>query len=156
MTKNKYGQDILNPKTWGEMDRAVKEGPSKQHSLDQLAKIAGIDFDQLGNVASNPIVTEEDLKEDLKRCKESYKLLEAQKKAIEEGLEFMQNLPFKSGDAAFHRGLGNVLVQGIMFNIGTFENSSYVIIMSSGKRGQVPLNELLPISEATKVLYGKG
>lgn len=153
---NKYGQDILNPRTWDEMSKMVKEGPPLKPSLDDLARMVGINVNAIDEHGAQSIITEQDLKEDLQKCNQSFKAIQAKKRVLEQALEFISNLPFKAGDAAFHRAFGNVLIQGVLLNSGNYQNSSYCILLTSGKRGQAPLNELLPISEATKVLYGKG
>lgn len=153
--RDKYGGDILNPRTWDEMSKMVKEGPVKP-SLDDLVRMAGLNPCAEIELGPSVICTEQDLKEDLQKCNQSFKAIQAKKQVLEQAFEFISNLPFRAGDAAFHRVFGNVLVQGVLLNSGDHENSSYCILLTSGKRGQAPLNELLPISEATKVLYSKG
>lgn len=135
--------DIMVPSSRDEMEEMIKKASIGSHQLNDCSASTGI------------LVTEEDIKDDIQRCDKAFREISLKKEQLQKAQKFISELPFKAGDAAFHRNLGNVLVQGVLFNSGDHDNSSYVILMTSGKRGQIPLNELVPISEATKVLYGR-
>lgn len=67
------------------------------------------------------------------------------------------SLPFKEGDVAFHPEHGNVIVRSIEYGSkdSDFEDIKYVIVTSRAQTPRVSYKELVPITEATKVLYGK-
>lgn len=73
---------------------------------------------------------------------------------IEKSKEEYESLTFKSGDVAFHKQYGNVLIRGVTLNKINFEASRYSIV-TQDIMVSVALDELVPISEATKVLFGK-
>lgn len=63
----------------------------------------------------------------------------------------IDKLTFKIGDAAFMPDHGNVIIKGISVDPENLE-VAYVVI---GRRGEFRTKELLPINEATSVLYGQ-
>lgn len=74
-------------------------------------------------------------------------------------LEFIDSLPFKSGDPAFHKKFGNVIVKSIYFGEGP-ENKECKpiecdIVDDKGKLHTVDANILKPYGKANKVLYGE-
>lgn len=101
------------------------------------------------------VFTAEEMYQATKEIDRRIEQLKKEREGYQRAIEFVNSLPFKDGDAAFHRTHGNVLVTGIMLN-ENFENSSYSILLKTGKRLQVPLSEIVPITEATKILYAKG
>lgn len=86
----------------------------------------------------------------------SERILSAQQQneRIDKALEFIDTLPFQEGDVAFHKDYDNVIVDEISINMVNPEESSYYII-ARGTKCNVPYQELVPISEATKILFSK-
>ena len=89
--------------------------------------------------------------------------LESKKKTIEDKIQRMkdckevyENLPFREGEAAFHATHGNVLIRSIEFGAAEtdFEDIKYGVVTLSGGYQKVSYKEVLPITEATKSLYG--
>ncbi len=67
----------------------------------------------------------------------------------------IQEMKFKIGDVAYHKDYGNVVIKGVA--IGNDKDMivcGYAILCRKGEY-TVEQNELLPINETTKVLYGK-
>lgn len=104
---------------------------------------------------SSAVFTADEMHQGIREIDKRIEQLRQEREGYQRAIEFVNGLPFKDGDAAFHRNHGNVLVTGIMLN-ENFENSSYSILLKTGKRLQVPLSEIVPITEATKILYAKG
>lgn len=102
----------------------------------------------------SPVFTIEEVQQARKAAKAQIEKLQQEMKKFDQILEFIEQLPFKEGDAAFHKDHGNVLIGGVALN-EVVENSTYSIVLRTGKRLQVKTDELMPISEATKVLFGK-
>lgn len=71
--------------------------------------------------------------------------------------EIWDNLPFKEGDVAFHKEYGNVLIKSVIYGTTEeeLEDIKYSIITCKDGYKKASYNELIPISEATKVLYAK-
>lgn len=71
--------------------------------------------------------------------------------------EIWDKLPFKEGDVAFHPEHGNVIVRSIEYGSkdSDFEDIKYVIVTSRAATVKVSYKDVIAISEATKVLYGK-
>jgi hypothetical protein len=103
---------------------------------------------------ATPIFTIEELREARKQALGRIEKLQQEIAEYDKIEQFASELPFKEGDAAFHKDHGNVLIHGVSIN-ENFENSTYSIVLRTGKRLQVKTDELMPISEATKVLFGK-
>lgn len=102
----------------------------------------------------SPVLTREEI---VKYREELSKNIEQQQKQLEKYndlLKFVDGLPFKEGDVAFHKDYGNVIINGICIN-ETVENSTYSVVIKTGNKMHVPIKDLMPISDATKVLYGK-
>ena len=81
---------------------------------------------------------------------------------LKKHIEVLENLPFKPGDFVFSKTHGNCLIsdyfvkdeQGLISKAqDSSPNYGYFIINWEGMRELVPLNDLLPISKATQVLY---
>lgn len=158
MEMKKSNKDYLLPDTYSDMYGYVSNKASiSPHILDEMKKLMMPPSNRIDEYGNEVLVTEQDLKDDLEKLQKSVEEARRKSEKIQDALSFIQSLPFRVGDAAFHRSFGNVLVNGVVLNSGEgYQNSSYSITMMSGKRGQVPLDELVPISEATKILYGKG
>ena len=158
MGMKKSNKDYLLPDTYQDMFGYVNNKASiSPHILEEMKKMINAPSHRIDEYGNEVLVTEQDLKDDLEKLQRSVEEAKRKSEKIQEALSFIQSLPFRVGDAAFHRSLGNVLVNGVIVNSGdNYNNSSYSITTLNGKRGQVPLNELVPISEATKILYGKG
>lgn len=76
---------------------------------------------------------------------------------LKEVKKIHKELPFKEGDVAFHAEYGNILVKSIQF--GPPESDfeiKYIVVDMNAKTHTVEWKTLLPITEATKALYGKG
>ena len=73
---------------------------------------------------------------------------------LEKAQQFIDALPFKEGDAAHHKDYGNVLVKMIRCDESNFEKTVYDIVSTKGQ-ATVNYKELIPINNATKILYGK-
>lgn len=86
--------------------------------------------------------------------KDHIEVLQNQIEEIQKSKELYESLPFKSGDVAFHKTYGNVLIRGVTLNRTNFDDSKYSIV-TQDITINVGIDELVPISEATKVLFGK-
>lgn len=117
-----------------------------------IEELAGASFAR--EFAAMPIFTAEEVRLARKAAQAQIEKLQKDLNRYDKTLEFIESLPFKEGDAAFHKDHGNVLIHGVSIN-ENFENSTYSIVLRTGKRLQVKTDELMPISEATKVLFGK-
>jgi len=145
-----HGYDVINPKSSKEMDDILRQ-----------MQAAGIDpfaLDGPSNKVSirerEPVFTTDELHESIRALKSRIAAEQSELDKLNEVVDYIERLPFKEGDAVFHPEHGNVLISGIVLN-STMENSSYAIILKNGKRLYVPFNSVVPISEATKVLFGK-
>ncbi len=74
--------------------------------------------------------------------------------SVKKAKDFYEGLPFKMGDAAFHKDYGNVLITGISINQDSFTDSKYAIRAVNGDF-RVNVKDLVPITEATKALFGR-
>lgn len=82
--------------------------------------------------------------------------LKKEQDLFDKALAFAATLPFKVGDAAFHKEYGNVLISNILMDDNlSNDTTQYVIITNKGSQREVPMKEVMPISEATKILFGK-
>ncbi len=63
----------------------------------------------------------------------------------------IDKLTFRIGDAAFMPDHGNVIIKGISVDPENLE-TAYIVV---GRKGEFRTKELLPINEATSVLYGQ-
>jgi len=158
---------INNPKiSIGQMASPPK---TKNSLIDELEK-AKLDMDmqmikkvmQEGmGIPSRPRRhTPPDLKEQIDQRldriqKEADKLTELKEK--------LKDLKFKSGDVAFHKDFGNVLVRQVLMKddyslgrdyTGIEGDFAYEIITLEGPQ-VVATDDVLPITELNKVLYGK-
>lgn len=83
---------------------------------------------------------------------------------LKEALTEMKELPFKEGDVAFHKGLGNVLVKHIFVGDSTSSllpeerDSKLIVNVVTLDRGCIDVlaKDLFPITPATKVLFNEG
>jgi fructose-specific phosphotransferase system component IIB len=99
------------------------------------------DFDELVQAAKNAQQKIESLQKELTQ--------------YENLAEQIKEMKFKIGDVAYHKDYGNVVVKGV--SIGNDKDAivcGYAIVCRKGEY-TVEQNELLPINETTKVLYGK-
>lgn len=111
-------------------------------------------IEEMAGMHREPIFTIEEVQQARKAVSEQIKKLQNDLEKYDELVKFMDELPFKEGDAAFHKDHGNVLVSGVVLN-ETVQNSTYSVVLKTGRKLQVKTDELMPISEATKVLFGK-
>ena len=74
--------------------------------------------------------------------------------SVKKAKDFYEGLPFKMGDVAFHKDYGNVLITGISVHQDNFEESKYAIRSLNGDF-RVNVKDLVPITEATKALFGR-
>ena len=83
------------------------------------------------------------------------KLVERKERLIKcQGL--WNSLPFKEGDVAFHNTYGNILICEVTLNVlENTEQIEYRIVDRKRNTHKVKLEELIPITPSTKVLYGK-
>ena len=137
-----FGDDILVSKSRQEMQDLVKAKQEMEYLMRQAMGM------------TEPIFTYQDLKEHIQKTKQTIDDAQRQLEELYKIIEYVDALPFKEGDAAFHKDHGNVLVGGLVLN-KVIENSCYSITTKTGKRCNVPFDSLMPITEATKVLYGR-
>jgi len=157
---------INNPKiSIGQMAAAPK---TKNSLIDELEK-AKLDMDmqmvkkimQEGmGIPTRRRHTPPDLKDQIDQ-----RLDRIQKEAdkLNELKEKLKDLKFKSGDVAFHKDFGNVLVRQVLMKddyslgrdfTGVEGDFAYEIVTMDGPQ-VVATEDLLPITELNKVLYGK-
>ncbi len=81
------------------------------------------------------------------------------KKTLQKYLDFIDTLPIRPHEPAFHRKLGPVLVKAIGFGNEKTERygpQSYTIVDKNGKiHESVPAIEIKPYGKSSKVLYGE-
>lgn len=67
------------------------------------------------------------------------------------------DLPFKEGAVAFHKEFGNVLIKSIEYGSkeDTLEDIKYNIITCNRGTQKVSFRDVIEISKATEVLYGR-
>lgn len=65
----------------------------------------------------------------------------------------IEQSPYKPGDVAFHKELGNVIIEGYALNAD--DNQIVLRVTNAKQRIVVSATELAPISSTTKLLYGK-
>lgn len=89
--------------------------------------------------------------------------LKAEIVAAEASLEEVKKLKFRRGDAAYHPNYGTVLIRDIRLGDPSARNDSLnsynkivVDIVSMTNTHYVAISELLPLTDATKILYQKG
>ena len=138
--------------------REKEKAEQQMKKLEELARYMHEGLDEWGVVKKPHSKSKMTAKENLtrERSHNSERILSAQQQndRIDKALEFISTLPFQEGDVAFHKDYGNVIVDEIAININSPEESSYYII-ARGTKCNVPYKELVPISEATKILYSK-
>ncbi len=77
-----------------------------------------------------------------------------QLRTLEKELEEIEECKFNTGDPAFHKKLGNVIVRGFSEAFGTTTKIIQANVVGAFEGTKtVPLDELLPLNEMTKVLY---
>lgn len=112
-------------------------------------------------LSSGPIKVNEEsliiLDEDIitKARKESERRIKVETEAIykyELLKKQMSVIPFKIGDVAYHKEYGNVLIKGV--SLRELSINGYAIITTKGEY-VVEQNEILPINDTTRTLYGK-
>jgi len=82
--------------------------------------------------------------------------LKKEQELFDKALAYAATLPFKVGDAAFHKDYGNVLINNILMDDTlSNETTQYVVVTNKGSQRELPIREVVPISEATKILFGK-
>mgnify|MGYP003388718203 CR=1 FL=1 len=93
----------------------------------------------------------------LKQAREHAKL--SIKKHLDE-IEFLDKIeneieqsPYKVGDVAFHKELGNIIVEG--YAVDADKKEMVLRVTNAKKRDVVRAVDLAPISSTTKLLYGK-
>lgn len=136
--------DILMDDIWA-ISKSKQDMEVMKKAIEEMARMG---------FGREPIFTSEEIVQARKAALEHIKKLQDEVDKYDRLIEFVDKLPFKEGDAAFHKDHGNVLVAGIALN-ETTENSTYSVITKKGNRYSVKVDELMPISEATKVLFGK-
>lgn len=101
--------------------------------------------------------TKKDLEESLIKIEQDITYHQDRKNRLSEILDIVKSLQFQEGDVAFHRNFGNILIKGAHLNIDERKETAvnYSIITSKGIIQVVPLDSIVPISEATKILFGK-
>ena len=89
----------------------------------------------------------------IKAAKEIIKMYQDSIEKCRELQELLSTLQYSIGDVAYHPDKGNVVVDGVVLNTTRTAIEGYIIVGRHGK-SKVTINELLPYSETTKVLYG--
>lgn len=104
-----------------------------------------------------PQAIPKDLKEHLEHRLEMNKI---QILEIEATLEELKKLNFKAGDVAFHKEYGNILIRNIKIGDSysgmtheSLHNKIVADIVTTTGGGCVLASELLPLTDATKILY---
>lgn len=143
--------------------RYIVSTPSKSNPLlDELQK-AKQDMEAFEMIMKTSRRTRPQNPRDM--LQENIKRLEEDLVKYKQLLEKIDTLKFKAGDVAFHKNYGNVLVREVIIK----DNYSMVIardiqavdgdfcyeIVTLNGPVVVPVDELLPITEMNKVLYGK-
>lgn len=112
------------------------------------------DFEDLIGIASPKNRAVQSFDQEIDNVKNKIKHYTESLAKLEKAKEFYDGLPFRLGDAAFHKDHGNVLIKSITVNQEDLEDSHYVIV-GIDKQYKVPIKELVPINEATKALFGR-
>lgn len=78
---------------------------------------------------------------------------------MEKHLKLMDTLSFKQGDAVFHKEFGNVIIREIYIP-GPYKQNPHgdelsAVVTTVDTELEVKYKDLLPISEATKILFEK-
>lgn len=76
---------------------------------------------------------------------------------MKECREVYKNLPFGEGDAVFHKEFGNVIIRSVEFGAAetNFEDITYTIVTIKAQTRKVSYKDVVAITPATKVIYGK-
>jgi hypothetical protein len=136
--------DILVDDMWA-IHKSKQDMDMMRKAIEEMARMG---------FGREPIFTSEEIVQARKAALDHIRKLQEEVDKYDRLIQFVDKLPFKEGDAAFHKDHGNVLVAGVALN-ETTENSTYSVITKKGNRYSVKVEELMPISEATKVLFGK-
>lgn len=91
---------------------------------------------------------------DLERKKEEIIAKIARMKEVR---EIYEKLPFGEGDVAFHAEYGNVIIKSIEYGPAEsdYEDIKYNAITMNSGTVKKSFKEFVPITEATKILYGE-
>ncbi len=139
-----------NNKAWP----AVAQAPQKSDAtkirdlLDQFAE-----FEDLVKM-DRPNKSIDSFESEIQRTEEKIKNLQENLASLIKAKEFYEGLPFRLGDAAFHKDYGNVIIKTITVNKDDLEASQYVVVTVE-KQAKVNVKELVPITDATKALFGR-
>lgn len=128
---------MINTQDVEEMKKKIEEFTQQYSSIKQM------------------IFTVEEIQQAKKAVQDQIRIKQDELTRYDEMLSFIDTLEFKEGDVAFHKDHGNVIVSGLTLHEAV-QDSQYVIVTKTGRKIAVATKDLLPISEATKVLYGKG
>lgn len=90
----------------------------------------------------------------IKAAKEIIKMHQDSIKKYRELQKLLSTLQYSIGDVAYHPDKGSVVVDGVVLNTARTAIEGYIVVGRHGK-SKVTINELLPYSDTTKVLYGK-
>jgi hypothetical protein len=152
----------------------VAQAPSENHVLDssryvlakaemqKLAKEFAASHDQyqkrvMGKFTSHPLIMqdESELSRAIQESENKIDQLQKEMDKYKFVAEEIKKMGFKIGDVAFHKEHGNVIVKGVALQAeGELFICGYAIICRKGEY-VVEQNELVPISETTKILYGR-
>lgn len=97
------------------------------------------------------------IEERIKDCIVKRDSLNSRIARLEEIKGVWDNLPFKEGDVAFHKQFGNVLIKSIDYGSSEedLEKVEYRVYTTNHAVQTISYKDLIPISEATTLLYGK-
>ena len=128
----------------------------RQKTADMMKKLLEME-DAMESIARRArTFTSEQVQATIAANKAKIEELQKQQDILNKAVEYIGTLPFKEGDAVFHKDLGNVLISTISFNDNLNEESTYFTVVNrNGHKKEVPMKEIVPITEATKILFGK-
>lgn len=128
----------------------MKNKMDKMREMEDLARYLIDDFADKKETST----TAESIDQEINRLTERLNNYQQKIEKLTIAKDFVKDLPFTEGDAAFHPEHGNVIVDMFTLNIENLEASTYRIVTRS-QRIKVPYKEVIPITEATKTLFGK-
>lgn len=153
MSDNNKQQEMKNLGEWKIDNRTLGRypafPPSPAFDYEKIEEF----FKSTGILRKGTAISPEELKKTISdKCEKLKKEMEMYEKA----LHYLENAPFKQGDCGYTKEYGNVLIKEIFFDTTDVKNPivKYTVATIHGDR-EVEINKILPLNDATKVLYSK-
>ena len=149
-TRNDIGE------AYQDMFKTGKSQLDTQKAADMMKKLLEME-DLLSKAPKKQrTISIDRLEASLAATKAQMEQLQKEQEVLNKAVAYAATLPFKVGDAGFHKDYGNVLIGNILLNDSlNEENTFYVVITAKGSQKELPMKEVVPITEATKILFGK-